>query len=158
AERPCRPPISGGYARSKIFCKRLSPRERSGFGRYQSRLQARTQASCVSAITASPQLSHGRARTALPVTTLSVELLHTTAAVAAAKRSMSLEEDVVLPTAHAQQNLPDERHVVHVLGVDRDLGLGARRDLVFRVILVGDIDDGDRAAVAESRFRLDQAR
>jgi hypothetical protein len=41
------------------------------------------------------------------------------------------EEDVVLPAAHAQQDLADERDVVPVVRIDRDLGLRPHRDLIF---------------------------
>ena len=53
---------------------------------------------------------------------------------------MPLQEDVVLPAAHAQQDFAQQRDVVPVLGIDRDLGGGAERDLVARHVVL-DVDD-----------------
>src|SRR5262249_14467970 len=55
--------------------------------------------------------------------------------------SVSFEEDIVLPAAHTQQDFAYERDMVPILGIDRDLGGGAERDLIAGDV-VGDVDDG----------------
>ena len=57
--------------------------------------------------------------------------------------SMALEEDVVLPTAHAQQDFAQQRDMVPVLGIDGDLRGGAERNLIRRRVIL-DVDDGQR--------------
>jgi hypothetical protein len=59
--------------------------------------------------------------------------------------SMSLEEDVVLPTAHAQQNFAQQRDMVPMLGIDGDLRGGAERNLIGRHVVL-DLDDSQRPA------------
>src|SRR6187401_2646027 len=59
--------------------------------------------------------------------------------------SMALEEDVVLPTAHAQQDFAQQRDMVPVLGIDRDLRGGAQRNLIGRHVVL-DVDDRERPA------------
>src|SRR5215472_1565275 len=51
------------------------------------------------------------------------------------RRLMPLQEDVILPAAHAQQDFAQQRDVVPVLGIDRDLGGGAKRDLITRDVI-----------------------
>jgi len=58
---------------------------------------------------------------------------------------MALEEDVVLPTAHAQQDLAQQRDMMPVLGIDRDLRGGAERNLIGRQVVL-DVDDSQRPA------------
>ena len=43
---------------------------------------------------------------------------------------MPFEEDVVLPAAHAQQGFAQQRDMMPVFSIDRDLGGGAERDLI----------------------------
>src|SRR5262245_22849687 len=45
---------------------------------------------------------------------------------------MALQEHLVLPAAHAQQNLADQSNVMPVVGIDRDLGRRADRHVVSR--------------------------
>ena len=54
--------------------------------------------------------------------------------------SMALEEDVVLPTAHAQQNFAQQRDMVPVLGIDGDLRGGAERNLIGGHVVL-DLDE-----------------
>ena len=58
---------------------------------------------------------------------------------------MPLQEDVILPAAHAQQDFSQERDMMPVFGIDRDLGGGAERDLVGRHV-IRDVDDSERPA------------
>ena len=58
---------------------------------------------------------------------------------------MALEEDVVLPAAHAQQDFAHHRDMVPVLGIDCDLRGGTERNLIGRHVVL-DVDDGQRPA------------
>src|SRR5262249_36635770 len=62
---------------------------------------------------------------------------------------MPLQEDVILPAAHAQQDFAQQRDMVPVLGIDRDLGGGAERDLITGDV-VGDVDDGQCPAAGRA--------
>src|SRR5215813_5921306 len=57
------------------------------------------------------------------------------------KNLMPLQEDVILPAAHAQQDFAQQRDMMPVFGIDRDLGGGAERDLITGDV-IGDVDDG----------------
>src|SRR4029077_19460716 len=70
--------------------------------------------------------------------------------------SMPLEEHVVLPAAHAQQDLADQGDVMPVLGIDRDLRRGAERDLVARHV-VRDVDHGQCSAALGPRADIHEA-
>ena len=48
--------------------------------------------------------------------------------------SVSLQEDVVLPTVHAEQDFSQQGKMVQVLGVDRGHTGGAEGELVARQI------------------------
>src|SRR5262249_49559749 len=76
---------------------------------------------------------------------------------------MPFQEDVVLPAAHAQQDFAYERDMVPMLGIDRDFGGGAERDLIAGDV-ISDVDDrqGPSAGCAlrkvdERSCRLDLA-
>ena len=69
---------------------------------------------------------------------------------------MPFHKEVVLPAAHAQQDLAQQRDVMPVLGIDRDLRGSTGRDLVPRNILV-DVDEGERASTLRPRPIIDQS-
>src|SRR5205085_10706386 len=69
--------------------------------------------------------------------------------------SMPLQEDVVLPAAHAQQDLPYHRYMVPVLGVDRDLGGGPEWDLVSGDV-IRNVDEGQGSATGGSLSKIDE--
>src|SRR6266699_712409 len=62
---------------------------------------------------------------------------------AAQSRSLleGLEKDVVLPAPHAQKDLPQQRQLVKMLGVDGGFAGRTKRDLVTRHV-IHDVEDG----------------
>jgi hypothetical protein len=68
---------------------------------------------------------------------------------------MPLQEDVVLPAAHAQQDFAYHRYMVPVLGVDRDLGRRPEWDLVAGDV-IGDVDDGQCPATGCALGEIDE--
>src|SRR6516162_7222382 len=57
------------------------------------------------------------------------------ATVAFARRRLRLKKGVVLPAAHAQKNLPQQRQVVKMFGVDGGLACRTKRNLVGRNVI-----------------------
>src|SRR5260221_12555776 len=77
--------------------------------------------------------------------------------------SMPLEEDVVLPAAHAQQDFAQQRDMMPVFRIDRDLSRCTERDLIAGDV-IRDVDDGQCPAagcplseIHERSCRLDLA-
>ena len=69
--------------------------------------------------------------------------------------AMSLEEYIILPTSHSQQNFAEQGEMMPVFGVDCDLSCGAKRDLIVTLV-VGNVDDSHRTTSSRPRFRFDE--
>jgi hypothetical protein len=63
---------------------------------------------------------------------------------------MSFEGNIILPTAHPQQNLTNQRDVVLVVGIDRDVCGGADGNLLARYVFI-EIEDGEGPATLRPR-------
>ena len=68
---------------------------------------------------------------------------------------MTVAEEVIRPRFHANQDLPHDRQVVHVFGVNRHLRGGAGDDQVFREIFLG-FNSDENASLAPDRSRIHQ--
>src|SRR5215472_10709239 len=75
----------------------------------------------------------------------------------AASTAMALEEHIILPAPHPQQDFAQQRMMVPMLRVNRDLSLGAERYLIIAHV-IGHIDDRHGTAGRGPGFRFDEAR
>src|SRR5262244_1488080 len=71
------------------------------------------------------------------------------------KNLMPLQEDVVLPAAHAQQDFAQQRDMMPVFGIDRDLGGGAERNLIPGDV-IRNVDDGQGPAAGCALGKIDE--
>jgi hypothetical protein len=70
---------------------------------------------------------------------------------------MSLQEYVVLPASHSQQDFAKQRKMVPVFAVDCDLSRGTKGDLIIANI-VRYIDDSHSTTGGRPSFRFHKAR
>jgi hypothetical protein len=68
---------------------------------------------------------------------------------------VAVAEKEVRPRLHAKEHLPQYGQVVHVVGVNSDLGAAARHNQVFRNILFG-LDPDEDAPFAFDLFRINE--
>src|SRR5262249_13638597 len=73
----------------------------------------------------------------------------------ASSSAMSLEEYIILPASHSQQDFAEERKMVPMLRVNRNLSFGAKWYLIIAHV-IGNIDDRHRTASRRPCFRFDE--